>query len=388
MNWETKSLGELCDFQGGSQPPKSNFIYEPREGYIRFLQIRDFGSENNHTYIPITKKNKTCNADDIMIGRYGASVGKILRGKSGAYNVALMKATPVTNLIDKNFFWYYLNSNFFQDDLRNVASRSAQDGFSKDDIYSFQVPLPPLSIQRKIVTTLDAIFAEINKATVATEANIVNSEALFQSYLTEIFERDSKDWKEVKLNQVSEYFNGLTYSPKDVSDTGIIVLRSSNIQNDKLVFDDIVRVNLNVKEKIIVRDGDILMCSRNGSQRLVGKTATIMNLDESMTFGTFMMIIRGKLNPFLEWFFKSNYFKKQIAGGENTMINQITRYMLDDVVLNVPPSEELESIIDVLSNLFRESRKLQSMYRNKSLELNVMKRSILEKAFRGELVTE
>jgi len=388
VNWETKSLGELCDFQGGSQPPKSNFIYEPREGYIRFLQIRDFGSENNHTYIPITKKNKTCNADDIMIGRYGASVGKILRGKSGAYNVALMKATPVTNLIDKNFFWYYLNSNFFQDDLRNVASRSAQDGFSKDDIYSFQVPLPPLSIQRKIVTTLDAIFAEINKATVATEANIVNSEALFQSYLTEIFERDSKDWKEVKLNQVSEYFNGLTYSPKDVSDTGIIVLRSSNIQNDKLVFDDIVRVNLNVKEKIIVRDGDILMCSRNGSQRLVGKTATIMNLDESMTFGTFMMIIRGKLNPFLEWFFKSNYFKKQIAGGENTMINQITRYMLDDVVLNVPPSEELESIIDVLSNLFRESRKLQSMYRNKSLELNVMKRSILEKAFRGELVTE
>jgi type I restriction enzyme S subunit len=383
---ETKNLGELCEFQGGSQPPKSNFIYEPKEGYIRFLQIRDFGSEKNHTYIPISKKNKTCNADDIMVGRYGASVGKILRGKSGAYNVALMKATPVADLINKEYFWYYLNSSSFQDSLRNVASRSAQDGFSKDDIFNFQVPLPPLPIQLKLVSKLNAIFSEIDKAITATEINVKNSESLFQSYLTIVFEQGDKNWREVKLSEISEYFNGLTYSPKDVNEKGIVVLRSSNIQNDKLVFDDIVRVNLKVKEKIVVRDGDILMCSRNGSQRLVGKTATIKNLDESMTFGTFMMIVRGEFNPFLEWFFKSNSFKRQIAGGENTMINQITRYMLDDVVLHIPPADEMNSIIEVLSNLFRESRNLQSIYGNKLLELNMMKRSILEKALRGELV--
>jgi type I restriction enzyme S subunit len=321
-----------------------------------------------------------------MIGRYGASVGKILRGKSGAYNVALMKATPVANLINKEYFWYYLNSSSFQDNLRNVASRSAQDGFSKDDIFNFQVPLPSLPIQLKVVSKLDAIFSEIDKAITATEINVKNSESLFQSYLTKVFEQGDKNWREVKLSEISEYFNGLTYSPKDVSDKGIVVLRSSNIQNDKLVFDDIVRVNLKVKEKIIVRDGDILMCSRNGSQRLVGKTATIKNLDESMTFGTFMMIVRGEFNPFLEWFFKSNSFKRQIAGGENTMINQITRYMLDDVVLHIPPVDEMNSIIEVLSNLFRESRNLQTIYENKLLELNMMKHSILEKAFRGELV--
>jgi type I restriction enzyme, S subunit len=157
----TKNLGELCTFQGGSQPPKSNFIYEPKEGYIRFLQIRDFGSEKNHTYIPIDKKNKTCNQDDIMIGRYGASVGKILRGRYGAYNVALMKATPNVSLINKEYYWHYLNSSLFQENLSKVASRSAQDGFSKDDIFNFQIPLPPLPIQQKIVAKLDAIFAEL-----------------------------------------------------------------------------------------------------------------------------------------------------------------------------------------------------------------------------------
>jgi type I restriction enzyme S subunit len=377
----TTRLADLCEFQGGSQPPKSKFIYEPNDGYIRFLQIRDFGSEKNHTYIPIDKKNKICTSDDIMIGRYGASVGKILRGRSGAYNVALMKATPDTSRINKEYFWYYLNSPIFQDNLLAVASRSAQDGFSKDDIANFQVPTPPISNQQKIVTKLDAIFAEIEKAVVATEANINDAEALFQSYLREIFEHGKENWKEIKLNEIAEYFNGLTYSPKDVSDSGIIVLRSSNVQNDKLDFNDIVRVNLKVKDKIIVRDGDILMCSRNGSKRLVGKTATIMNLNETMTFGTFMMIVRSKFNPFLEWFFKSNTFKKQISGGEVTMINQITRYLLDDVSLHLPEDNEIDEVTKKISDIFIQSRSLQSLYLDKLSELATMRRSVLNQAF-------
>lgn len=71
--WDTKKLGEVCEFEGGSQPPKSQFIYEPRPGYVRFLQIRDFGSDKNITFIPESKKNRVCSEGDIMIGRYGAS---------------------------------------------------------------------------------------------------------------------------------------------------------------------------------------------------------------------------------------------------------------------------------------------------------------------------
>ena len=78
-----------------------------------------------------------------------------------------------------------------------------------------------------------------------------------------------------KLKEIADYFIGLTYSPKDVSDKGTIVLRSSNIQNDRLDLSDIVRVSKPIKENLKVKDGDILMCSRNGSKRLVGKTATI-----------------------------------------------------------------------------------------------------------------
>jgi type I restriction enzyme S subunit len=105
QGWEIKKFGEVCDFQGGSQPPKSNFIFEPRNGYVRFLQIRDFGSDKNITYIPESKKNRHCNEDDILLGRYGASVGKVLVNKAGAYNVAVMKTIPDEKVLYKRYFF-------------------------------------------------------------------------------------------------------------------------------------------------------------------------------------------------------------------------------------------------------------------------------------------
>ena len=160
------------------------------------------------------------------------------------------------------------------------------------------------------------------------------------------------NWEKKKLKEIAEYSIGLTYSPKDVSNEGIIVLRSSNIQEGKIDLLDLVRVNKKIKENLLVRDGDILMCSRNGSKRLVGKTATISGLFEKMTFGTFMTIIRSPYNEFLSWFFNSDYFREQINGGENPMINQVTKYMLDDIEIPLPPLSEQQRIVAILDEAF------------------------------------
>lgn len=162
--WKTDLLGDICDFQGGSQPPKKEFLHEPREGYVRFIQIRDFKSDKNITYIPVSKKNRLCQEDDILIGRYGASVGQILRGLAGAYNVALMKTKPNKTIISKGWLYAYLNSPLFQQPLMRASSRSAQNGFSKNDISSFEVPLPPLEEQKNLIARLDEIFEQIDIA--------------------------------------------------------------------------------------------------------------------------------------------------------------------------------------------------------------------------------
>jgi restriction endonuclease S subunit len=186
-NTRDVELGDIADFEGGSQPAKSNFIYEEREGYVRFIQIRDFGSDKNLTYIPVSNKNRLCVETDVLIGRYGASVGKILTGLSGAYNVALMKVIPKQEIVDNNFLYFYLLSDLFQDNLAKVSDRSAQNGFSKEDIGAFLLKLPSMEEQRKLVTQLTKVRSDIKILDSNIKLAISNLTFLQSSILSKSF---------------------------------------------------------------------------------------------------------------------------------------------------------------------------------------------------------
>ena len=169
----------------------------------------------------------------------------------------------------------------------------------------------------------------------------------FKSQFIEMFgvlEANTKNYPIRNLSDIAAFWNGLTYKPADATQdgTGTLVLRSSNIQNGTLAFDDNVRVNCPIKEKLFVQDNDILMCSRNGSAALVGKTALIKNLQEPMTFGAFMMIIRSDYYAFLKTFFEMSAFRSQISTGTST-INQITGNMLKQVKIPVPDMDTVRS---------------------------------------------
>ena len=153
------------------------------------------------------------------------------------------------------------------------------------------------------------------------------------------------------LPEIAEYWNGLTYKPEDVSDEGIIVLRSSNIQNATLDFADTVRVSCKIGDKKYVQDNDILMCSRNGSARLVGKVALIKYIEEPMSFGAFMMIIRSDYYPYLMTYFQMPAFRAQITTGATTTINQITGRMLDNVVVPIPDMDVINEFADFVKQV-------------------------------------
>jgi len=385
--FKIKNLGEICKFQGGSQPPKSNFIYEPKNGYIRFLQIRDFGSEKNHTYIPEDNKNKICNSDDIMIGRYGASVGKILRGKSGAYNVALMKATPLNSFVNKEYLWNYFQSSIFQDDLRKVASRSAQDGFSKDDIFNFKVPLPPLPIQQKIVEKLDAIFSEIDKAKAAAEANVKNVEALFKSYLRDAYKGD-KNWKTVALGDICTIVNGGT--PKsEVSeywdgDLNWITPKEMG----KLTTREITNTERKITEKGIKNSSAKLLPINSvilSSRAPIGHLAINKSL-MATNQGCKGLVPSERLNYEYLYYFLSH--SKQLLNdmGSGTTFKELSGSKLSTVEIPLPNLTIQQDIISKINKISSEVSKLNNLYENKLSDLLFFKQSILKQAFNGELV--
>ena len=158
-------------------------------------------------------------------------------------------------------------------------------------------------------------------------------------------------WEQKKLCEIAEYWNGLTYKPENVQENGIIVLRSSNIQNSALDFSDTVRVNCKIKDKQFVKQNDILMCSRNGSARLVGKVALISELSEPMSFGAFMMIIRSQYYSYLFTYFQTEAFRRQIRTGATTTVNQITNNMLNIITLPLPPLELQQQFADFVQQI-------------------------------------
>ena len=163
---------------------------------------------------------------------------------------------------------------------------------------------------------------------------------MFKSQFIDLFGdpiSNPKHWPVKPLSDVANYFIGLTYHPQDVSDHGILVLRSGNIQNERLAFTDNVRVKIAVKDQLLVRENDILMCSRNGSAALVGKVAKIPKLDERATFGAFMTIIRSNYSDYLFTYFQLDAFRRQINTSKTATINQITKSMLDKVSVPIPP---------------------------------------------------
>ena len=169
-----------------------------------------------------------------------------------------------------------------------------------------------------------------------------------------------------KLGELGDVFIGLTYKPEDVVDEdGTIVLRSSNIQDGKLDFGDIVRVSCNIRDKLWVKENDILMCSRNGSAKLVGKTALISNLQEDMTFGAFMTIIRTPYNGYLQYFFKSPMFRRQLNSSATTTINQITRSMLDNIDVPVFDNDTADNIKAILC-------KCEKIIQERKVEINAL----------------
>ena len=174
------TVGEVIDFQGGSQPDKKYFEYEASPDNIRLIQIRDYKSDKYITYIPKTMAKRFCTADDIMIGRYGPPIFQILKGIEGSFNVALMKATP--KMGNREFVRQFLKQDCLLEYLEGLSKRTAgQDGIQMDKLKAYPFPYPPMELQEQFATFVE----QTDKSKYYSSLSFRNCQAAANTYRQE-----------------------------------------------------------------------------------------------------------------------------------------------------------------------------------------------------------
>lgn len=174
-----------------------------------------------------------------------------------------------------------------------------------------------------------------------------------------------EEWESVALLSKCELLNGLTYTPNDMADNGLLVIRSSNVQNNQLIFSDNVYVDLTVADEKLIKKDDIIICVRNGSAALIGKCAKASR-DYPITFGAFMAVLRGENNGFIYQLLQQGTIQKHISKNSGATINQITNGDFKTIFVPFPTDlKEQERIAGALSDMDKLISSLEKLIEKK-----------------------
>lgn len=282
-------------------------------------------------------------------------------------------------------------------------SKNLRSSLTETDFGAIKTIVPPYEEQKRIADFLDRKCAEIDTVIEKTKATIEEYKKLKQSVITEAVtkgirgDRAMKDsgiewigdipaeWKVIKMKHLGKCRNGLTYSPENLTgDEGTLVLRSSNIKDGKLCFDDNVYVNSEIREELWVKEGDILICSRNGSRALIGKNALIPE-GLKASFGAFMMIFRCKSSKYVQLILNSAVFSYYLGTFLTATINQLTADNFNNMqIVYCPDEQEQNEIVDYLQ---KECDKFDKLITDKTHLLEEMesyKKSVIYEYVTGK----
>lgn len=335
------SITEVSEFQGGSQPPKSKWSDIILDGYIRMLQIRDFtkGDKKYIQYVKDEKKLKKCNKNDILIARYGASVGKIVTGLDGAYNVALMKITP-SKILNREFLFQYLKSNLFQNMLLSISDRAAQAGFNKEDLEKIIIPLPTLTKQKKIANALD----KASELITLRKESIKKLDELSKSIFIDMFGDpvlNPKKWNTLSLKEIGKVQTGNTppREKKEYYGNFIEWIKSDNILKDKQYISQAKEYlsEEGLQKARVVDKNSLLITCIAGSMSSIGNVAMT---DRKVTFNQQINSISPYEDNILYLYYAIKLSKKYIEeNSSKSMKIMINKSNLENLTFPIPPLE-------------------------------------------------
>ena len=409
--WEIKKLGEVLSIErGGSPRPISKYITNSEDG-LNWIKIADATASDKYIYKTKEKisrdglhKTRLVNVGDFILSN-SMSFGRpyIMKTTGCIHDGWLVLRQNGIKIFDTEFLYYLLSSTYVFNQFNSLAAGSTVRNLNIALVSSVQIPIPPLPEQKRIVSILDKVFSAIEQSRNNAEQNLKDTKELFESYLNGIFDPSTRseqgeEWEEKKLNEITTKI-GSGATPKggktSYKDEGISLVRSMNIHDfkfkeKKLAFIDVEQAN--ALSNVILQENDVLLNITGAS---IARCCIIPKQYLPARVNQHVSIIRTKKNLvfplFLGLLLTSKFYKSQILeiGEQGSTRQAITKAQLENFKIAIPKTiEEQKQIVKKLDKLQSETKKLEAIYQKKIDDLEELKKSILQKAFSGQLTMD
>lgn len=392
-DWEQRKVTDLSEIYIGLVTTMTEHYTDKGHLLIRNSDIKDgyfeFGENPIYLDEEFSEQNKSRmhQLGDVITVHTGDIGTSAVIGENEVNSIgfATIITRPNQEVLDSNYFATYLNTHIHKQWAISMATGDGRSNYNLKDYTKLEVPIPQIEEQKKIA----ACVGNLNHLITLHQRKCDETKKLKKYMLQKMFPQNGNkvpeirffgftdDWEQRKFPEFVSFFNGLTYTPNDVQETGTLVLRSSNVKNGEIIDADNVYVNDRVVTTENVQEGDIVVVVRNGSRALIGKHAQIKTSMPNTVIGAFMSGIRSEHSSFVNALLDTVAFESEIAKNMGATINQITGYMFSKMEFRIPSGKEQERI----GEYFQSLDHLITLHHRKYEELQKIKKFMLQNMF-------
>lgn len=409
-NWCWVSLGAVCKFESGYAFKSDNFSNEYGIPVVRISNIKENEVNVDNCILTLERdidKKYIIHSGDLLIAMSGATTGKngvYLSNRTAYLNQRVGNIKVINNnVLNSMYRNYYIKA--IEDEILKKSYGGAQPNISSDKICEMPMPLSPLAEQQRIVDRIESLFAKLEEAKEKAQAvvdgfELRRSAILHKAFTGELTRKwrqthdiELEKWKKTILSELVDGFKYGTSEKSNYTNKGMPVLRIPNIGNGILNFEDMKYLPHNdIDEANQIHENDILIIRSNGSRDLVGKCAIVPTLEKKYAYASFLIRIKPSekvLADYLVIYLNSAEARTQMfrKAKSSAGIHNINAQELGAITINVPTIMEQQEIVTILDTIFEKEQQAKEAAESVLIQIDIMKKAILARAFRGELGT-
>jgi len=394
-NWQTKKIGDVAKIcLGLTHTPK--YV----EKGVPFLSVKDISqgqiSFNNTRFITREEFNSMPDGakpkkGDVLFCRVG-TIGYpqiINEDKEFGIFVSLGFFRAKKGILSNRYIAYWMRSPLFDDQVRKNVQGSTLKNLNTGWLKNFDILLPLLPKQQHIVRILDKVFEQATKAKENAEKNLQNAHKLFESYLQSVFSNPGDGWEEKTLGEVLQKTE--TVDPTKSPNKEFIYIDVSSVNKETLAIENTALIkgkDAPSRARKLIKTNDVIFATVRPTLRRVAIIPNEFN-EQVCSTGYFVLRTKEHLNNKLVFYFlRTNGFNEQMEKlQKGASYPAVTDGEVRRQIIPYPKSLiEQQTIIAKFDALSAEVKKLGAIYQQKLADLEELKKSILQKAFNGELV--